>query len=104
MYEAKWWTLGDNPEATVANAWETPWRIVGPVLEEDLVDPIFVPAGLVDAWDGEVVYLEGERVWLDGSVYEAKWWTQGYQPNRPAESEALDPWEEIDPEEYVEAE
>lgn len=27
-YEAKWWTQGDEPGKTVANEWETPWKLL----------------------------------------------------------------------------
>ena len=31
VYQAKWWTLGDLPDAPVLNEWETPWTLIGPV-------------------------------------------------------------------------
>lgn len=101
VYEAKWWTMGDDPEAPVANIWESPWRLVGPVLAEDLVEPVFVPAGIVDSWQGDQVYNEGDQVWFDGIVYEAKWWTAGFQPNRPSVSDWENPWRELDPELFL---
>lgn len=101
VYEAKWWTDGANPEAPVVNAWDTPWRIVGPVLAQDLVDPTVIEAGLVPDWDGGVTYSEGDQVWIDGSVYEAKWWNEGFQPNRKVTSSAETPWTKLDPEEFL---
>src|SRR5690606_6057397 len=35
VYQAKWWTEGDQPDAPVKHVWETPWRYLGPVLESD---------------------------------------------------------------------
>jgi chitinase len=101
VYEAKWWTEGDDPEAPVVNVWDTPWRILGPVLAEDLVDPVRVPRSAAPAWDGEEVYLQGDRVWLDGAVYEAKWWNEGFQPNREVSEDFQTPWEELDPALFV---
>jgi chitinase len=101
VYEAKWWSEGDNPEAAVVDAWDTPWRIVGPVLPEDLIEPIVVPSGVVPDWDGGVVYLEGDQTWLNGNVYEAKWWNQGFQPNRELANESESPWLELDPALFV---
>ena len=103
VYQAKWWTSDDNPEAPYENEWDSPWRLVGPVLPEDLRDPIIVPAGVVPAWDGEVVYEQGDEVWLDGSVYGAKWWTQRFQPNRVVNNDAETPWKELDPAAFVQA-
>jgi chitinase len=34
----------------------------------------------VSAWSSTTVYTGGQRVSLNGAVYEAKWWTQGYVP------------------------
>ncbi|MDY7103357.1 MAG: glycosyl hydrolase family 18 protein [Actinomycetota bacterium] len=101
VYEAKWWTEGDDPEAPVVNVWDTPWRILGPVLEEDLVDPVRVPRGAAPAWDGDEVYEEGDLVWLDGAVYEAKWWNEGFQPNREVADDYQTPWRELDPEPFL---
>ena len=28
MYEAKWWTKGDDPSKNVTNSWETPWKSI----------------------------------------------------------------------------
>ncbi|ACZ31698.1 Endo-1,4-beta-xylanase [Xylanimonas cellulosilytica DSM 15894] len=34
-----------------------------------------------DAWDASRVYLAGDRVVVDGRVFEAQWWTQGQSPD-----------------------
>jgi chitinase len=103
VYEAKWWTEGDDPEAPVVNVWETPWRILGPVLAEDLVEAVRVAPDAAPAWDGEQVYVEGDLVWLDGAVYEAKWWNEGFQPNRDVDDDADTPWRRLDSARFVDA-
>ncbi|WP_119862021.1 carbohydrate-binding protein [Pseudoalteromonas sp. MSK9-3] len=34
----------------------------------------------VGAWDSSTVYLKGDQASQNGSVYEAKWWTQAQSP------------------------
>ena len=101
VYESKWWNQGSNPEQPVENPWDTPWQIVGPVLPEDLIDPVEVPRGAEPSWNGEDVYDTGDRVWIDGSVYEAKWWNTGEPPNRPVSNDWDTAWVEIDALEYT---
>lgn len=86
----------------MVNAWDTPWRIVGPVLLEDLIDPVRVPRGIEPNRDGESIYVEGDRVWLAGSIYEANWWNEGFQPNREVSNDWETPWTELDPSLFVE--
>ena len=97
VYEAKWWSHGDDPEEPVLQVWDTPWRIVGPVLAADLLEPVELPAGVAPRWDGSAVYEEGDRVLFDGQVYEAKWWNTEFQPNREVAAEWDTPWRELDP-------
>jgi chitinase len=35
IYQAKWYTSGDDPAAQVQNPWQTPWELIGPVLPGD---------------------------------------------------------------------
>lgn len=90
VYVAKWWTQGDRPDQAVDKLWNTPWRYVGPVLPTDSGPrPPGVP-GEQPRWTIDQVYLKGDRVSHDGFVYEAKWWTQGDEPqpdpDRPADA------------------
>ncbi|MBO9627264.1 MAG: glycosyl hydrolase family 18, partial [Microbacterium sp.] len=46
VYEAKWWTKGDLPDNPVLQEFETPWRLIGPVLPGETPVPVpVVPAG-----------------------------------------------------------
>ncbi|MGP7959723.1 glycosyl hydrolase family 18 protein [Sanguibacter sp. A247] len=48
--------------------------------------------GTVAAWDATTVYTGGARAALHGTVYEARWWTQGQQPGT-----ADSPWRTVGP-------
>ncbi|CAO1649947.1 glycosyl hydrolase family 18 [Salinibacterium sp. NSLL150] len=93
VYQAKWWTRGDVPDNPVLNSWETPWTLVGPVLEgETPVEVPTVPDGTYPNWDGTSVYEEEDRVLFDGVPYEAKWWTQGDSPAAFSSDPDGSPW------------
>lgn len=93
VYQAKWWTLGDQPDDPVINDWETPWRLLGPVLPNDTpATTTTLPDGVYPEWVGTVVYLEGERVLWRGVAYEAKWWNEGQQPGIDVPNEWDTPW------------
>ncbi len=94
VYQAKWYTQGDTPDAPVDNASATPWTLIGPVLpgEHPVVLPT-VSAGVYPAWDPTTAYVAGQRVLYDGYGYQAKWWTQGDVPGGPSQSSAGSPWE-----------
>ncbi len=81
VYEAKWWTQGDVPDDPVAAGDDTPWTIIGPVLEgETPVPSPELPADFYPAWDPASVYTAGQRVMLDGAPFQARWWNQGESP------------------------
>ena len=100
VYQAKWWTQGDVPDDPVALEWETPWVLIGPVLEgESPLPQSPVPEGVVADWDPDHAYKGGEYVVLDGTVYRARWWTQGESPNASFNSPGTAPWVPLDPQE-----
>jgi chitinase len=98
VYEAKWWNEGQAPDAPVINEWETPWRLVGPVLPTDRPPepPPTLPAGTYDEWKGTAIYEEGDRVQYDGYGYESKWWNEGQQPGKDVPNDWDTPWFLID--------
>lgn len=96
VYEAKWWTQGDQPDAPVKQVWETPWRYLGPVLESDRIAVLAwkaAPDGARSRWTGERVYVAGDEVEHDGEAYRAKWWTQGDMPQEDPDQPYDHPWE-----------
>ena len=93
VYEAKWWTRGEVPDNPVLNEWETPWTLIGPVLEGEKPMQIpTLPYGAYPEWEGQGVYDRGARVIFDGTAYEAKWWTQGDSPAAHAADPDSSPW------------
>lgn len=95
VYEAKWWTQGDQPDLA-AESGAQPWRLLGPVLPgETPVDRPELPEGAYPAWQKSTEYERGSRVVFDGTGYVAKWWTQGDSPDaalvRPDDS----PWRQL---------
>lgn len=90
LYQASWWTQGDNPELSGSDA--NPWSYIGPA-EEGGTEPTDPPVVEADysPWSELKVYHGGDRVIYNGSVYEASWWTQGETPG------AADVWKYIGP-------
>lgn len=97
VYRAKWWTQGGAPDAPVANEWDTPWRLVGPVLPDDRPAPTTtLPAGTYPAWDPGLVYEEGDRVLIEGIGWEAKWWNRNQEPGVYRDANGQSPWARTD--------
>ena len=95
VYQAKWYTTGDQPDIPVASADLTPWTLIGPVLPGESPAPTpTLPAGTYPEWNSADVYVAGSRVLLDGVGYEAKFWTQGSTPGAPPSKPGeTSPWE-----------
>lgn len=91
VYQARYWTSGVAPDTAVANALDSPWTLLGPVLPGDRPAPLpTFPAGTYPAWDATTAYTAGSRVQVDRVAYEAKWWTQDQEPGTPVEGGS--PW------------
>jgi len=93
VYVAKWYSMGELPDAPVADAHLTPWSLVGPVLpgEHPPVTPTLAP-GTYPKWRADRVYEGGEKVLRRGIGYRAKWWTQGDPPDADVSSPYDSPW------------
>ncbi|MFV0633418.1 carbohydrate-binding protein [Demequina sp.] len=74
VYEARWWTRGQEPGLS---PWG-PWKVVG---EAPGAPAVVVCAA---AWDTSTTYLGGELVSRDGVNYRALWWTRGQVPGDSA--------------------
>lgn len=98
VYQAKWWTQGDTPDAPVSSLSATPWQLVGPVLPGDhpATTPT-LPSGTYPEWSAGTAYEKGQRVLYDNIGYEAKWWTQGDVPGVDVISPSDTPWQLITP-------
>lgn len=96
VYEAKWWSQADQPDAPVEHAWDTPWRYLGPVLESDREAVRSQPVasdGSRPNWVAETVYVAGDEVQHNGQGFRAKWWTQGIPPQEDPDQPYDHPWE-----------
>ena len=92
VYEAKWFSLGDLPDASVDHLWDTPWRYVGPVLPSDASAAPARVAGELRRWSADQVYVKGDRVAIGGFAYKARWWTQGDRPQPDPDRPFDMPW------------
>ncbi|GAK02669.1 extracellular serine protease [Geomicrobium sp. JCM 19037] len=82
FYEAKWWTQGEDPEQS--GQWDV-WKIASDCTEPD--EDHGYPA-----WSTSDIYVGGDRVLHDGQLFEAKWWTQGENPNNSGQ---WDVWKKV---------
>lgn len=93
VYEAKWWTQGDVPDNPVLQTWETPWKLIGPVLEgEKPLPQAKLPAGTYPEWSGTEEYDTGDRVLFNGVPYQAKWWNKENSPAAASSNADSSPW------------
>lgn len=93
VYEAKWWNRGESPDNPVLQSWETPWKLIGPVMPgEKPVEQPKLPAGTYPEWSGEDTYETSQRVLFQDIPYQAKWWTRGDSPAAASSDPAASPW------------
>lgn len=96
VYQAKWWTQGDQPDTPVASAYETPWTLIGPVLPGEHPQPTpTLSAGTYPQWSATTTYRAGAKVMYDGVGYQAKWFTQGEVPGLVVADPGQTPWQLI---------
>ena len=93
VYQAKWWTRGDDPDNPLADAESWPWSLIGPVLPGETPYPQpTLPAGTYADWDSATTYTAGQRIIFQGVPYEAKWWTRGDNPTAQSNDPDGSPW------------
>lgn len=81
VFKARYWTTGFAPDTPVANAQDSPWTLLGPVLPGDTPAPMpTLPPGTYPQWSPTHTYTAGSRVQLGLVPYEAKWWSQKQEP------------------------
>ncbi|HEX5456694.1 MAG TPA: carbohydrate-binding protein [Candidatus Saccharimonadales bacterium] len=93
VYQAKWWTQGDVPDSPVLQTWQTPWKLIGPVLagEKPIPQPK-LPDGTYPDWSGSASYDTGQRVLFKGVPYQSKWWNKGNSPAAASSNADSSPW------------
>jgi chitinase len=97
VFTAKWWNVGNQPDALVEHDWDSPWSIVGPVLATDPTPttPPTVPPNTYRDWDADVTYYAGDKVERRGVGYIAKWGTRGEDPAADVDNAWQTPWKLI---------
>lgn len=97
VYQAKWFSEGEQPDAPVEGPWATPWTLLGPVLpgERPAATPT-LPAGTHPKWEPGGIYEAGRKVLHHGVGYQAKWWTQGDAPHAEYRTPWDNPWRLLD--------
>ena len=93
VYQAKWYTTGDDPAAQTQYSYQTPWLLIGPVLAGDHAPTITtLPAGTYPTWGAKTAYQAGARVLFSGLPYRAKYYNQGDSPAAAAANASASPW------------
>ena len=94
VYQAKWWSKAHQPDAPAKNAWDSPWRFLGPVLVSDQ-NAITTESPRSEGrtmWATERVFSTQDEVLHDKKVYRAGWRTQGEKPEQIPERPYDHPW------------
>ena len=92
IYQASWWTRGDNPEEQEEVG---PWKYIGQASGNDNNNNNNNDqqgVGDVPAWNSSIAYFSGDKVVYNGKIYQASWWTKG---ENPEEQDELGPWKYI---------
>ena len=97
VYVSKWWNEdGPEPDDPSLDIGGAAWTYVGPVLASD--SPFELPqlaAGTYPEWSATKLYDQGDRVLMDGTGYEARWWSQAKDPSRSVLDRDYSPWKLI---------
>ena len=81
VYQAKWYTQGQEPSTALGNPGDMPWSLVGPIGPDDVpFAPKTAAAGTYPDWNPDHLYTKGDRVLLEGLPYEARWTNQAEVP------------------------
>jgi chitinase len=98
IYQAKWYNSGDDPQTQVQYSWQSPWKLLGPVLPGDHA-PAFpkLPRGThrYHAWLITAQYTMGSKVLYQGLPYVAKWSNQGVFPQTAQTDPSGSPWQAL---------
>lgn len=91
VYQAKRWATGFPPDTQVERLEETPWQLLGPVMQGEKPAPLpIVKVGTYPAWSPKIHYPAGSRVQVGTTPYQSRWWTTGRKPEPIATSK--NPW------------
>lgn len=89
VYQAKWYNKAFPPDTQVVQQYETPWRLIGPVLPGDKPAPLpSMKVGTYPQWQPSKAYPAGARVLVGTTPYQSKWWTRGEKPSPTSNSDS----------------
>ena len=97
IYQALWWTKGDNPEE---QGELSPWKYIGEASgnsgnnddDNNNNNDQQQDVGDIPSWNASTAYFSGDKVVYNGKIYQALWWTKGENPEEQGESS---PWKYI---------
>jgi chitinase len=93
IYQAKWFTQGNDPAAQVQYAYQTPWQLIGPVLPGDHAPTTTtLPPGTYPNWSPTTVYQQGQKVLYEGLPYQAKYYNKATSPGQENADPDTSPW------------
>lgn len=96
VYQAKWYNQGDDPDADVQYAWQTPWLLIGPVLPgEHAPTTTTLAVGTYPSWSPSASYRAGQRVLFAGLPYQARWFNQADSPAAEPGDPSGSPWQPL---------
>jgi cellulose synthase/poly-beta-1,6-N-acetylglucosamine synthase-like glycosyltransferase/chitodextrinase len=97
IYQARWYSTGEDPQAPAQYSWQTPWQLLGPVLPGDHAPVVVKPAGIHPNWSVRARYQAGSEVLFQGLPYQAEWNNQGVSPETQSADPSGSPWRALDP-------
>lgn len=96
IYQAKWYTQGQDPATVVQYPSETPWQLIGPVLAgSHPPTTTTLPVGTYRAWSPTSTYTAGRQVLFNGLPYQAKWYNVAQSPAAQATDPSGSPWQAL---------
>jgi chitinase len=96
VYQARWFTRGDDPSAPVGHGSQKPWQLLGPVLPGDHpTPPTPVPDGTYPRWSATEVYPLGARVLFHNLPYQARWQSKAASPADEETDPSVSPWQAL---------
>jgi chitinase len=96
IYQALYYTSGNDPSAEQSTGAPGPWLLVGPVLPGSHPRaPVRLASGTYPAWSAGTAYHTGNRVLSGGEPYQAKWNNQGASPAGAVSDPYGNPWKPL---------
>jgi chitinase len=96
IYQANWYTSGQDPAAQAEGAGRVAWELIGPVLPGGHGPHISrLPTGTYPAWSLRTQYQSGDNVLFQGLPYQAKWSNQGVSPASQSTDPSGSPWKAL---------